>query len=102
MRLFDEKNSLITKKKELRTEIAVLNVTGPSNVPVHRHQNPLLKPIQDKFKVKRPPSFNNLKKNLQKFLIRIRYYQKFYQQSLPFDSDKIQNAIVNIIENVSK
>jgi len=36
-RLFSEKNSLIAKKKELRTEIAILNVAGPSNALVRGH-----------------------------------------------------------------
>ncbi len=30
MRLFDKKNSLIAKRKELRTEIVALNAAGPS------------------------------------------------------------------------
>src|SRR6266699_1776827 len=74
-RLLNKKNSLVVKKKELRAEIAILNV---ANVPIHNHQNPLLKLIQDKFKAKRPPFFDSLKKNLQRFFIRIRYYQRFY------------------------
>ncbi len=43
VQLFDEKNSLIAKRKELRTEIAVLNVAGFSNVLARRHQDPFLK-----------------------------------------------------------
>ncbi len=35
--LFDEKNSFIVKKKELRTEIIILNTTGSSNVPVRKY-----------------------------------------------------------------
>ena len=34
MRLFNKKNSLVIKKKELRTEIVVLNV---ANVPIRSH-----------------------------------------------------------------
>jgi len=33
-RLFDEKNSLVAKREELRAEIAALNATRPPNVPV--------------------------------------------------------------------
>ncbi len=89
IRLFDKKNSLVAKKKEFRTEIAVLNIAGFPNVPVCKHQNLLLRPTRDKLKIKRPSPFDSLKKNFQRFFIRIRYYQGFYQQSLPFDSDKI-------------
>jgi len=35
--LFSEKNSLIAKKKELRTEIVTLNTVGSFNTPVHNH-----------------------------------------------------------------
>jgi len=59
-RLFDEKNSLVAKKEELQAEIATLNAT---NVPIRGHQDPLLGPTRDKFKAKRPPSFDGLKKN---------------------------------------
>jgi len=102
MRLFGKKNSLIVKKEELRIEITALNAAGPSNIPIYRYQNPFLKPTQDKLKAKKPPPFNNLKKNFQKFFTETRYYQGFYQQNLLFDSDKIQDTIVNIIKNVSK
>jgi len=37
IRLFDEKNSLIAKRKELRIEIAALNITGHSNILVCRY-----------------------------------------------------------------
>jgi len=97
--LFNEKNSLVVKREELRTEIVALNT---ANVPIRSYQDPFLKPIRNKFKIKKPPSFNNLKKNFQKFFTETRYYQRFYQQSLPFDSDKVQNVIVNIIGNASK
>ncbi len=101
-RLLDKKNSLIAKRKELRTKIAALYTAGSSNILVRGHQDPLLKPIWNKFKTKRLPPFDNLKENLQKFFIKTRYYQEFYQQSLPFDSDKVQDAIINIIEDISK
>ncbi len=78
IQLFNEKNSLVVKKKELRTEIAVLYTAGLSNVSIRSHQNPPLKLIQNKFKVKRPPFFDNLKENFQKFFTKIRYYQRFY------------------------
>ena len=42
-RLFDEKNSLVVKREELRAEIATLNAAGLLNVPIHGHQNPLLR-----------------------------------------------------------
>ncbi len=64
IRLLDKKNSLIIKREELRTEIAVLNATGSSNILVRSHQDPLLRPTRDKLKAKRPPPFNSLKKNL--------------------------------------
>src|SRR6266699_3083830 len=97
--LFDEKNFLVVKREELRTEIVTLNIV---NVLVRRYQDPLLRPTRDKFKAKRSLSFDGLKKNFQRFFIRARYYQGFYQQSLSFDSDKIQNAIVNMVGDVSK
>ncbi len=88
-RLLGEKNSLVAKREEFQAEIVTLNITGSSNVLVYNHQDPFLGLIQDKFKVKRSSSFDGLKKNLQRFFIRIRYYQRFYQQSLLFDSDKV-------------
>ncbi len=36
-RLFGEKNSLIVKKEELRTEIVILNIVGFSNVSIRSH-----------------------------------------------------------------
>ncbi len=33
-RLFDEKNSLVVKREELRAEIVILNAAGSSNIPV--------------------------------------------------------------------
>ncbi len=99
MQLLGKKNSLVAKRKKLRAEIIILNIT---NIPIRGHQDPLLKPTRDKLKAKRPPPFDNLKKNLQKFLIETRYYQEFYQQSLPFDSDKIQNIIINMVRDTSK
>ncbi len=67
-RLLDEKNSLIAKREEFKTEIATLNVT---NAPIRNHQDPLLKPTRDKFKTKRLPLFDGFKKNLQKFFTKI-------------------------------
>ncbi len=99
VRLFDEKNSLVAKREELRTEIVVLNAV---NILIRGYQDPFLKPIRNKFKVKRPPLFDSLKENFQRFFTEIRYYQGFYQQNLSFDSDKVQNTIINIIENISK
>ncbi len=97
--LLDEKNSLVAKKEELQAEIAVLNT---ANALIRNHQDPFLKQTQDKLKAKRPPSFDGLKENLQRFFTKIRYYQGFYQQSLLFDSNKVQNIIINIMKNVSK
>ncbi len=45
VQLFGEKNSLIVKRKEFRTEIVALYVAGFSNVLIYRHQDPLLRPI---------------------------------------------------------
>ncbi len=98
-RLLGEKNSLVAKREELQAEIVALNIT---NVPIRGHQDLLLRPTQDKLKAKRPPPFDSLKENLQRFFIGTRYYQGFYQQSLPLDSDKVQDVIVNIVEDVSK
>jgi len=64
VQLFGEKNSLIAKKEKFRTEIAVLNVAGPLNIPIRRHQNPLLKLIRNKLKTKRLTHLYNIKKNL--------------------------------------
>src|SRR6266699_1069844 len=99
-RLFGEKNSLIAKREELRTEIATLNAVGLFNAPVRSHQDPLLNQGRDKLKTKRPPPFDDMKKNLQRFFIGTRYYQGFYQQNLSFDFNKVQDIIVNIIEDV--
>ncbi len=44
-RLLDKKNSLVIKKKKLRTEIAILNTAGFSNILIYRHQDPFLKLI---------------------------------------------------------
>ncbi len=74
IRLFDEKNFLVVKREELRTEIVVLNIAGPPNVPIRRYQDLLLKPIRDKFKTKKSSSFDNLKENFQRFFIGTRYY----------------------------
>ncbi len=71
VQLLDKKNSLVAKRKKLRTEIAILNTI---NIPIYGHQDPRLKLIRYKFKAKRSPLFNNLKKNLQKFLIETQYY----------------------------
>ena len=75
IQLLGKKNSLVAKRKEFRTEIVILNV---ANVPIRSYQDLFLKPTQDKFKAKRSPSFDNLKKNFQRFFTRIRYYQRFY------------------------
>jgi len=98
-RLLSEKNFLVAKREELRAEIATLNA---ANIPVRGYQDLLLGPIRDKLKAKRPPSFDGSKENFQKFLTGIRYYQRFYQQNLPLDSNKVQDAIINMMENVSK
>ena len=45
VRLFGEKNSLVVKRKELRTEIVALYAVGSSNVLIYGHQNPFLRPI---------------------------------------------------------
>ncbi len=79
VQLLGKKNSLIVKREKLRAEIAILNAAGPPNVLIHNYQNPFLKPTRDKLKTKRPSPFDNLKKNLQRFFIKIRYYQRFYQ-----------------------
>ncbi len=73
-RLFNEKNSLIAKKKELRAEIVILNATRPSNVPIRRYQDPFPRPTRDKLKVKRPTPFDSTKKNFQRFFTKTRYY----------------------------
>ncbi len=44
VQLFDKKNSLVIKRKELRIKIAALNTAGLPNVPIRRYQNPFLKP----------------------------------------------------------
>ena len=51
---------------------------------------------RDKLKAKRPLLFDGAKENLQPFLTGTRYYQGFYRQSLPFDFDKVQDAIANM------
>ncbi len=78
IQLFGEKNSLVIKKEKLRTKIVILYTAGLLNILIYSYQNPFLKPIQNKLKAKRLPFFDGLKKNLQKFLTKIRYYQRFY------------------------
>ncbi len=78
IQLFNKKNSLVVKKEEFQTEIAILNTIGLFNVLIYRYQNPLLKPIQNKLKAKRSLPFDGLKENFQRFLTRTRYYQRFY------------------------
>jgi len=102
IRLLGKKNSLVVKRKKLRTEIVALNAAEPFNIPICRYQDLFLRLIQNKFKVKRSPFFNSLKENFQRFFTEIRYYQGFYQQNLLFDSNKIQDIIINKIEDVSK
>ncbi len=63
VRLFDEKNFLVVKRKELRAEIVVLNVVRSFNAPTYGYQNSLLKSTRDKFKAKRPSLFDSLKEN---------------------------------------
>ncbi len=67
MRLFKKKNSLIVKKEKLRLEIVTINIVGSSNVSTRNQLDSFLKLIRNKFKVKRLISFDNIKKNFQKF-----------------------------------
>ncbi len=62
-RLFNEKNSLVAKREELRTEIVTLNTAGFSNVLICSYQDPFLKLIRNKLKAKRPSPFDKLKEN---------------------------------------
>jgi len=78
IQLFGEKNSLVVKREEFRTEIIALNAIGSLNVFIRGYQDLFLRLTQDKFKVKRLVSFDSIKKNLQKFFTEIRYYQGFY------------------------
>ena len=71
MQLFNKKNSLIVKRKELRAEIVVLNVVKSFNIPIYGYQDLLLNQGRDKFKAKGLFSFDNIKKNFQRFFIRI-------------------------------
>ncbi len=45
VRLFDKKNSLVVKREELRTEIAILNAARLFNVLVRRYQDLFLRLI---------------------------------------------------------
>ncbi len=63
VRLLEEKNSLVVKREEFRVEIAAINAARLSNVLVYSHQDPLLKPVQNKLKAKRLSFFDSLKKN---------------------------------------
>jgi hypothetical protein len=70
-RLINEKNIFVAKREELRTELAAIRailVATPTIANTGR----------DKLKAKRPPPFDGAKENLQLFLIRTRYYQRFY------------------------
>ncbi len=67
MRLLREKNSLVIKREELRAEIIAMNAAGSFNALVRGYQDLFLRPAQDKLKVKRPLSFDGLKKNFQDF-----------------------------------
>jgi len=64
VQLLGKKNSLVAKREKLRIEIVVLNTAGSSNVPIRKHQDPLLKLIRNKLKAKRSTPFDNVKENL--------------------------------------
>lgn len=85
-RLVNEKNILVAKREELRAELETTRAMTAATANTGR----------DKLKAKRPPPFDGAKENLQPFLTGTRYYQGFYQQSLPFDFDKVQDAIANM------
>ncbi len=78
IRLFGEKNSLVVKRKKLRVEIVTMNVARFFNVLIYGQKDLFLRSIQDKLKAKRLILFDNTKKTLQKFFIKIRYYQRIY------------------------
>jgi hypothetical protein len=81
-KLINEKNILVAKREELRTELEATRAI-PAVAPTIANTG------RDKLKAKRPLPFDGAKENLQLFLIGTRYYQGFYWQSLPFDFDKV-------------
>ncbi len=95
-KLINEKNILVVKREELQAELTETAAAPTTNAQI------LTIIVYNKLKAKRPPPFNETKETLQRFFIKTRYYHRFYNQNLPFDSDKIQNAIVNIVGNALK
>ena len=81
-RLISEKNIFVVKREELRTEFEATRATLAVALAATNTG-------RDKLKAKRPLPFDGAKENLQPFLTETRYYQGFYQQNLPFDSDKV-------------
>jgi hypothetical protein len=86
--LVSEKNILVAKREELQTELEATKAI-PAATPTTANTD------RDKLKAKKPLPFDKAKENLQPFLTKTQYYQGFYQQNLPFDSDKIQDTIAN-------
>jgi len=82
-KLINEKNILVTKRKELWAELTEAVVTSIINI-----QTPVII-IHDKLKVKRPSLFDETKETFQRFFTKTRYYYRFYNQNLLFDLDKI-------------
>ena len=81
-KLINKKNILVAKREELQTELEATRAI-PTVAPAVTNIG------RDKLKAKRLLPFDGAKENLQPFLIRARYYQGFYRQSLPFDFDKV-------------
>ena len=95
-RLINKKNIFMTKREELRTELIETVTAFTTNTQTS------INIVQNKLKAKRPPPFDKTKETLQRFLIKTYYYYKFYNQSLPFDLDKIQDTIANITRDTLK
>jgi hypothetical protein len=81
-RLINEKNILVAKREELRTELEATRAMPTVTLAI-------ADTARDKLKAKRPLPFDGTKENLQPFFTGIRYYQGFYRQSLSFDFDKV-------------
>ncbi len=96
VKLINKKNIFIVKREELQTELTEAVTVFTINVQI-----PIII-VYDKLKAKRLPPFDGTKETLQGFFTETRYYYKFYNQNLSFDSNKIQNAITNIVGNALK
>ncbi len=91
-RLFKKKNTLVDKRNKLKEQLVTIKLNKKLKIKLKRKN----------LKVKRSPSFDNIKRTFQKFIIRTYYFQEFYRKDLSYDLNKVQNAINNIVGNTKE